>query len=215
MKDKKVGILFDLDGTLWDSSEAVMESWNEVIDTLPDFHKKGTVDDMMGLMGKTMTDIAYEFFDTVPKERALELMEMCTEHENDYIRAHGGVLMPDLEEVLKELSSKYFLAVVSNCQKGYIEAFMYYHKLEQYFDDKEDFGTTNLSKAENIKLVMERNDLERAYYVGDILSDKKSSDEAGSIFIHAAYGYGKIPEAKHIIEKLADLPECVDRLEKK
>ena len=51
---KKIGILFDLDGTLWDSSRAVIDSWNEVIETLPDFHKKGTVEDMMSLMGKTI-----------------------------------------------------------------------------------------------------------------------------------------------------------------
>ena len=55
MKNKKYGILFDLDGTLWDSSEAVIASWNEVIEQQPDFHKKGTIEDMMSLMGKTMT----------------------------------------------------------------------------------------------------------------------------------------------------------------
>ena len=35
----KQGILFDLDGTLWDSAQAVVDSWNEIIETLPDFHK--------------------------------------------------------------------------------------------------------------------------------------------------------------------------------
>ena len=213
MSGKKTGILFDLDGTLWDSSKTVIDSWNEVIDTLPDFHRKGTVEDMMSLMGKTMTEIAYEYFNTVSKERAVELMEMCSDHENEYIREHGGVLMPDLEAVLKKLSKKYFLAIVSNCQQGYIEAFWHYHGLEKYFDDKEDFGTTGLTKDKNIALVMERNHLERAYYVGDVQGDMDSAVKAGAVFIHAAYGYGKVPSAKHVIDKLADLPGYMDRLE--
>ena len=54
----KKGMLFDMDGTLWDSARAVVDSWNVVIDTLPDFHKRITVEDMESLMGKTMDDIA-------------------------------------------------------------------------------------------------------------------------------------------------------------
>ncbi len=209
---KKIGILFDLDGTLWDSSEAVIEAWNEVIDKQPDFHKKGTVEDMTKLMGKTMDEIAVLFFDTVSKERAMELMTMCTDHENDYIREHGGVLMPHLEETLKKLSEKYFLAVVSNCQRGYIEAFMEFHKLEQYFSDHEDFGTTQLPKGDNIRLVVERNQLDKAYYVGDILGDYTATKAAGLPFIHAAYGYGEVPEADYRIESFDKLPKLMEEI---
>ena len=114
----KQGILFDLDGTLWDSAQAVVDSWNEIIETLPDFHKLITNEDMCQLMGKTMDDIAYTYFNTVSKERALEILQICMDHENAYIEQHGGVLFPGLEEVLKELSEKYDLFIVSNCQLG-------------------------------------------------------------------------------------------------
>ena len=123
----KQGILFDLDGTLWDSAQAVVDSWNEIIETLSDFHKLITNEDMCQLMGKTMDDIAYTYFNTVSKERALEILQICMDHENAYIEQHGGVLFPGLEEVLKELSEKYDLFIVSNCQLGYIEAFLSYH----------------------------------------------------------------------------------------
>ena len=210
MKNKKYGILFDLDGTLWDSSEAVIAAWNEVIDRQPDFHKKGTIEDMMSLMGKTMTEIAYEFFDTVPKERAIELMELCTDHENEYLRSHGGVLMPGLIETLEELSKKYFLAIVSNCQQGYIEAFLAYYGLEKYFDDHEDFGTTQKPKSDNIALVMERNNLEKTLYVGDIQGDCDSAVKAGATFVHASYGYGKVPSAEYRIGSFPELMDVAD-----
>ena len=206
MKDKKTGLLFDLDGTLWDSSEAVVQSWNEVIRTLPDFHREVTLEDMTHLMGKTMTEIAYEFFDSVDHSRAVELMRMCTDNENIYISKHGGNLMPALTETLRILSKDYFLAIVSNCQKGYIEAFLSYHRLEEYFDDHLDFATTGLPKGDNISIVVDRNALESAFYIGDIQGDKDSADKAGIPFIHAAYGYGKIPDAKYRINSISELP---------
>ena len=212
MKDKKTGLLFDLDGTLWDSSEAVVRSWNEVIRTLPDFHKEVTLEDMTHLMGKTMDEIAYEFFDTVSKPRALELMQMCTDNENVYIEKHGGNLMPDLEETLKILSKEYFLAIVSNCQQGYIEAFLSYHKLGKYFDDRLDFATTNLPKGDNIAIVVKRNSLDRAFYIGDIQGDKDASDHAGIPFIHASYGYGAVPDAPYRIPSLSALPSLLKNI---
>ncbi len=68
--------------------------WNEIIETLPDFHKLITNEDMCQLMGKTMDDIAYTYFNTVSKERALEILQICMDHENAYIEQHGGVLFP-------------------------------------------------------------------------------------------------------------------------
>ena len=34
--EKVQAILFDLDGTLWDSSEGVLKSWNQVLEMHPE-----------------------------------------------------------------------------------------------------------------------------------------------------------------------------------
>lgn len=208
----KTGILFDLDGTLWDSVKPVVDSWNIIIDTLPDFHKRITNEDMMGLMGKTMDDIAYTYFNTLEKKRALEVMEQCLIFENEYISKTGGNLYPHLEEVLEDLSKDYELAVVSNCQKGYIEAFAGYHGLEKYFKDTECFGGTGLPKAENISLVVSRMKLDRAVYVGDTLGDYNSAVKAGVPFILADYGFGEVPGAEYRIESLTELRDVISRI---
>ena len=205
----KKGILFDLDGTLWDSSKAVVDSWNEILAGMEDDIDLLTYDQMKGYMGKTMEEIAYLAFPRVEKERALAILKKCELYENEYIRIHGGVLMPDLEDVLETLKKDYFLAIVSNCQVGYIEAFLEYHKLAQYFDDTENYGNTMLSKGENIKLVVDRNHLEQAVYVGDIMGDYNSTMEAGLPFIHAAYGFGTVPEGTPFITGLKELPARV------
>lgn len=209
----KKGIIFDLDGTLWDSAQAVVDSWNVVIDSLPDFHKRITVEDMESLMGKTMDDIAFTYFNTVSPDRALEILQACMDYENEYLEKVGGILYPQLEQVLADLSKDYFLAIVSNCQSGYIEAFLKFHKLEQYFDDFECFGNTKQEKDANICLVVKRNNLEKAVYVGDVMGDYLSTTKAGLPFIWAEYGFGEVPQAKYKISALTQLRTCIEESE--
>lgn len=209
-QNMKKGILFDLDGTLWDSSQAVVDSWNYALENYTEETYRCTLDMMRGFMGRTMADIAYLFFDRETKERAIELMDICMKYETQYMEEHGGILFDSLEDTLKALKSKgYFLAVVSNCQEGYIEAFLKYHKLEKYFDDIESYGRTGQDKDYNIKLVVERNKLDKAVYVGDIMSDYNATKKAGLPFIHAAYGFGSVPENTPRIESLKELPDVV------
>lgn len=209
----KKGIIFDLDGTLWDSAQAVVDSWNVVIDRTEDFHKRITVEDMESLMGKTMDDIAFTYFNTVSRERALQILQECMDYENEYLEQVGGILYPHLEEVLADLSKDYFLAIVSNCQSGYIEAFLKYHKLEKYFDDKECFGNTKQEKDANIRTVVERNNLSQAVYVGDVMGDYLSTMKAGLPFIWAQYGFGDVPKARYRIENLEQLREIAAKIE--
>lgn len=48
------GIIFDLDGTLWDASAQVLPAWNSVLKRHSEFDKQITIDDMRGFMGKTI-----------------------------------------------------------------------------------------------------------------------------------------------------------------
>ena len=206
---KKTGILFDLDGTLWDSSAAVVDSWNVVLNKYEDATREATIEWMQKLMGKTMVDIANTFLDYLPEERRHNLMKECLEYENEYIAEHGGILFEGVRETLEILKKDYHLSVVSNCQEGYIPAFFKAHGMEQYFDDYEENGRTGLDKAGNIRLVVERNHLEKAVYVGDTMGDYNSTMEAGLPFIHAAYGYGEVPEGTPKISDISELPEAV------
>ena len=209
--DKKA-IIFDLDGNLWDSREAVAKSYNKALKNIKDVDRIITVDDLTKTMGKTMDVIARILFDKVSPERALQILEECSRVELEEVAVSGGVLYPELEKTLFELKKSYKLMIVSNCQEGYIETFFSAHKLGYLFDDYENWGRTGLSKGENIALVIERNKIEKAVYVGDTDGDYISACEANVPFIHAAYGFGKPHDSTPFIKEISKLPEKVRQI---
>lgn len=204
----KQGIIFDMDGTLWDSAENVAKSWNLVIEESGLLEKTLTAEDISGVMGKTMDVIADILFAELPLEERGKLLEACCTRENDYLREHGGILYDQVEETLRVLKQKgYDLYIVSNCQSGYIEAFLDYYGLRELFGDIECYGNNLLQKGENIRLVADRNMLDAAVYVGDIQGDYDASRMAGVSFIHAAYGFGTIEEEVPEIHAFAELSD--------
>lgn len=210
----KKGIIFDLDGTLWDSSKQVVEAWNRAIAQSTYERKPLTMMDMQHVMGKTMDVIAEILFPDLELEKRTALLDACCLEENDYLRRHGGVLYPGVAETMKQLTeSGYHLYMVSNCQSGYIEAFLDYYKLWDLVEDIECYGNNHKQKGENIALVIKRNQLEETAYVGDIQGDYDATMAAGEIlgqnvtFVHAAYGFGTIVQKVKRIEAFQELTQ--------
>ncbi|MDE6763237.1 MAG: HAD family hydrolase [Oscillospiraceae bacterium] len=206
------GIIFDLDGTLWDSSEQVAVSWSEALSRRPETDRQVTGEDMRGFMGKTMETIAELMLPELEPSLRIKIMHECERVEQEYLEKHGGVLFPELEKELERLCGLSRLFIVSNCQSGYIETFLEYHKLGKYFADFECPGGTGLAKAENIRIVMERNGLDKAVYVGDTQGDLDASDSAGIPFIHAAYGFGNVDRDVPAAQSFSEVYDAAKRV---
>jgi len=207
----KKAVLFDLDGTLWDSAEGVCRAWNIVLERngmAPEL----TVEKIHGMMGKQMDVIAAILFPGNSREEQAALMDECARKEHEILAQTGGILFPMLEETLTALSQKYTLGIISNCQSGYIETFFAAHGLGKYFSDIECFGNNGFSKGENIALVVKRGGFDEAIYVGDTQGDYEGAVHAGLPFVHAAYGFGTAAEAKYSINAITELPQLADKL---
>ena len=204
-------IIFDLDGTLWDSTPEVAIAFNKILkEKYPYVTDEITADRLRTLFGRPLNEIALELFQSIPKDQAIKIMDECCVYECEYLAQHGATLFEGLEETLQELSKMYPLMIVSNCQEGYIQCFFEANpQLEQYFIDYEYPGRTGKSKADNIKMVIERNQLKSPVYVGDTLGDAKASKEAGVPFIFARYGFGHVEEYYDVIDSPKEL---IDKL---
>ena len=213
---KDLLIMFDLDGTLWDSAQEVAESWNEVLlradPSLPEL----TADDIHGVMGMTMKEISQVMHPAMNPEMREQVFGECCRYEVDYLYSHPGRLYPALRETLEELRGMgYELAVVSNCQTGYVKAFLHSSGTGDLFLDYEEWERTGLPKGENIRLVMERNGYGKGIYVGDTRKDEEAARAAGTFFIHASYGFGKTEKPDGVIRSLAELPDLLRRTDNK
>ena len=205
-------IIFDLDGTLWNSSQNICNAWNVVLNKHNEIKRDNfTLEELQKCFGLTMYDIAAKLFPNEEVKKRNELMDELCLYENEYLEKNGGILYPELENVLSELKKKYSLFIVSNCQSGYIESFLKAHHLEKYFKDIECWGNTRVSKGESNKLLMKRNNLKKPVYVGDTDGDAQSAIDAGIDFIFAGYGFGEVKKEryKQKIEKFSDLKDLL------
>lgn len=201
-------IILDVDGTLWDTTDIVAKAWNRAVKEVGGTAAVITADVLKREFGKPMNVIADNlFYDTSEKERKL-LLEKCCQYEHDALEENTENLMfSEVKETLQKLSEKCRLFIVSNCQSGYIELFMNKTGTKAYITDHECFGDTGKSKGENIKLIMERNHLEEAFYVGDTQGDYEATVVAGVPFVFAKYGFGSPESCYKAISEIKELLE--------
>lgn len=209
----KKGIIFDLDGTMWDSLKQIVPAFNKVFSRYEDVNLHVTEEMLKKCMGKTLSEISEMLLPHMDNDRREKILKECTQQEPIELRKNGGgTLYPGLRETLEKLKKNYGLFIVSNCEYGYIETFLECHRLEELFDDFEYVGRTGKAKADNIKEVIRRNSLDKAVYVGDTQKDLDSADAAGIPFIHAAYGFGKVNRKTPSINSFDELPEVIEKI---
>ncbi len=206
------GIIFDVDGTLWDSTEVVAVAYNRTIEAYTDFDTRVTADDLKKLFGLPMDRIFAAILPKLPPSERFWIGAECFKQEHIELEKTPGTTYAFLEETLQVLSWQYPLFIVSNCQEGYIELFMRKTGLEKYFKDHLCFGQTGTSKGQTILRLMEKNNLHAPVYIGDTQGDADACKEAGIPFVFAAYGFGDVPDAKYRIWNLRELQTLLPSL---
>ena len=202
----RAAVIFDLDGTLWDSTYTITPAWDRVLSRAG---RHVTRDDMASVMGMTDREIGAALLPHLDGDASTALVRLASREEVPAIRRYGGMLYPGVADTLRKLSEDDNLFIVSNCMDGYIQAFLYAHSMGQYFRDYACLDFPAQDKASNIRAICERYGLKKAVYVGDTASDGRAARLAGLPFIHASYGFGKTDDADGVLREFSALPEVL------
>ena len=118
-------------------------------------------------------------------------------------------LTPEERQTLRTLADNYDLFIASNCQIGYIEAFLAGCGFTGLFRGHICYGETLLPKGESIKILLREYGIEKAVMVGDTDKDQEAAVFAGIPFIHAAYGFGSAKDPEGTADSFEALPAAV------
>ena len=83
-------LIFDLDGTLWDSAGPVAEAWNEVFQRECPGLPLLTKEDIHSVMGMTMKEIGQTLYADISIPRRDEIFDICCVYEVEYLHSHCG-----------------------------------------------------------------------------------------------------------------------------
>ena len=199
-------LIFDIDGTLWDSRSLVAQGYNRQLAEEGLERFSVTVDQLKGLFGKVLPEIADILFGELPEPERAPLIYRCTASQDRLLHESPcKVGYPRVRETLEALAKDHRLFIVSNSEQGYPELCMEKLGLSDLFEDHLCFGDTHTPKGQTIRTMMERHGLQSPAYIGDTQGDYEATVDAGIPFIWASYGFGTPERYDAKIETISDL----------
>jgi len=202
---KPDALIFDLDGTLWDTSATCAAAWNRVLARRAIVHALVRAADIAAVAGQPHIAAVRRVFASLSEGEIALLAEETQEEDNRAVAEYGGDLYPGVRECLPLLSARLPLLIVSNCQRGYIEVFLEWSGLASHFADFECWGNTGRSKSENLRVITERNRLRAPVFVGDTEGDWQAAADNRIPFVHVGWGFGQVSAPDHRIEAFSEL----------
>ena len=199
-------LIFDIDGTLWDSCSLVTEGCNICLRAEGLHHLQVDLETIIPLFGKVTEELADTLFPSVSPDSRYDLMQRCLETGHRYMREHPcQVGYPGVRETIEALSKQHRIFIVSNSQSGYPQLCMEKLDLTPFISGHLCYGDTGTSKGQTIRTLMARHNITSCIYIGDTLGDQMACQEAGIPFIFAAYGLGQANAWDARIESITEL----------
>lgn len=227
VKMSKKYILFDLDGTITDSSEGITKSVKFALEKIG--IKEESQAALRRFIGPPL-DESFERFYGLSKEDALKAVSLYRERYND-IGIFENYLFDGVTDCLKELKENGFVVALATCKPEiYVPRIFKHFDIEKYFDiavGSELEGGKRRHKNDVIDEVLrqicvkygiDESDINEvkadAIMVGDRKDDILGAKLSGIESVGVRYGFAEENEledagADYIVDELKDLKEII------
>lgn len=201
-------IIFDLDGTLWETIDSTWSAINEIAKKYNQAEISKNL--VMKNYGNNKVESAKLFFPNLEQEEAFKLLDEADELNIKNLTVNGGYIYPGLEEALFKLHEEYDLFIISNtATKRYIESFLISSKLFKYFKDYVAASEIVLSKGDAITKLIDDYYIDEAIYVGDTIKDQKAASVANIPFVQCLYGFGEDLNCEYKVNEVSELIDVI------
>ena len=204
MSSKKKAIIFDMDGTLVDSSVTIVNAINHVRKNL------GLVEMQKELILEKVNDPHLnpaEFFYEVPAFTDVHekwFADYYTDNHEQELQLYDGI-----EELLKNLKEKDFvLAVATNAYRGSTLESLSHLKVLDYFSSVACYDDVPKGKPSPDMLEKNLKDLnvstKECIFVGDSERDLLASEAINIDYLMVNWGFSEYEDAIHSVKKLEE-----------
>ena len=183
-------LIFDLDGTLWDTLPSYYYAFEKFYEVHPEKDYRVSSSIINNFRAITIDEIAPMLFPLDSYDVAFKNTLECLEYTCEYLR-NNEIVNESVINTIKELSNSYNLYIVSNCPLEYIDIFFEKTNLKNYFKDVIALGgisqTLGFDKANNISTIVSKYSLDKSntFFIGDSKHDLQASQNAGVNFVFA------------------------------
>ncbi|WP_028611905.1 HAD family hydrolase [Paenibacillus harenae] len=216
---KPEAVIFDMDGTLFETDKLLVPVHRRVFETLREerlyVRETPPVDRLLSCLGMLLEDIWKMVMPDSTLEARRRADELLLQYELEGLAAGEGELYPYVEQTLRLLKDKGVrLFVASNGLEDYVKGVAQYKEIAGLFDglySAGEYGTA--SKVDLVARLLQDHGLQSAWMVGDRSSDVEAGRENGIRTIGCAYAsYGRESELDGADAHISDFRQLLDLL---
>ncbi len=205
-------IIFDMDGTLFQTDRILELSLNDTFDQLRSRNEWDTATPIHAyrdIMGVPLPKVWETLLPSHTKEVREQSNQFFLERLVENIRAGEGALYPNVKKVFTYLKeNNYSIYIASNGLTEYLTAIVSYYQLDNWITETFSIQQIqSLNKSDLIESIIHKHGITKGAVVGDRISDINAAKDNGLTAIGCNFDFARADELSQADQIIDDLTE--------